>query len=138
MRQTLGIPRREEPTRKHVEKGFDDVGSPGSPGGSPIQAGPEGCRQRQSTNPASGGGRERAGIFARRPHPSRGAKAADPIWAERDRGEEDQRDPEVPLLLLGSNPLDDRSGGDPVGGGAALAGLRNHPDSASCQRPEIG
>ena len=30
MRQTLGIPRREEPTRKHVEKGFDDVGSPGS------------------------------------------------------------------------------------------------------------
>ena len=31
------------------------------------------------------------------------------------------------VLFLGSDPLDDRSGGDPVGGGAALAGLRHHP-----------
>ena len=70
-----------------------------------------------------GGGGEETGFVAGRPHPGRGAKAADPIWAQRDRGEEDQRGPEVPLLFLGSDPLDDRSGGDPVGGGAALAGL---------------
>ena len=31
------------------------------------------------------------------------------------------RAPEIPQLFLGSHPVDDRSGGDPVGGGPALA-----------------
>ena len=40
------------------------------------------------------------------------------------------RGSEVPLLFLGSDPLDDRSGGDPFGGSAALAGFWHHPRSA--------
>ena len=38
----------------------------------------EACCQRQSANPASGGGRERTGLVARRPDRGRGAKAARP------------------------------------------------------------
>src|SRR5271154_995926 len=115
-------------------KNFDHGSSRGAARGSGIQTGTKACRQRQSANSASGRGRERARLFARWPHRSRGQKAADAIWPQRDRGKEDQRASEVPLLFLGSDPLDDRSGGDPVGGGAALAGLWHHPHSASRQR----
>ena len=135
-RQQIELLSHRMPKRAHSDAGrtFDHGSSRGSARGSQVRGGIEACWQRRSANPASGGGREKTGFVAGRPDPSRGAKAADPIWAERDRGEEDQRDPEIPLLFLGSDPLDDRSGGDPVGGGAALAGLRHHPASASCQR----
>ena len=37
-------------------------------------------------------------------------------------------------LFLGSHPVDDRSGGDSVGRGPALAGFFHHPPFAGCQR----
>src|SRR5271163_4875738 len=119
------------PKLAHSDAGrtFDHGSSRGS-----ARDGIEACWQTGSANPASSGSREKAGFVTGRPDPGRGAKAAEPIWAERDRGEEDQRDPEVPFVFLGSYPLDDRSGGDPVGGGAPLAGLWHHFSSASCQR----
>ena len=48
------------------------------------------------------------------------------------------RAPEIPRLFLGSDPVDDRSGGDSVGGGPALAGLWHHPRSACGQRAWSG
>ena len=45
------------------------------------------------------------------------------------------RVPEIPQLFLGSHPVDDRSGGDPVGGGPALAGFWHHPRSACWPTP---
>ena len=65
---------------------------------------------------------------------SRGAKAAGPIWAQRDRGKENQSVPEIPHLFLGTHPVDDRSSGDSVGRGRALAGFLHHPAFAGCQR----
>ena len=62
-----------------------------------------------------------------RPHPGGGGKATDSIRAQRDQRKEDQSAAEIPLLFLGSHSLDDRGGGDSVGRGAALAGLRHHP-----------
>jgi hypothetical protein len=113
---------------------FDHGSSRGSARGSWVRRGIEACWQRRFANPSFGGGREKTGFVAGWPDPSRGAKTADPVWVERDRGEEDQRDPEVPLLFLGSDPLDDRSGGDPLGGCPPLAGFWHHPPSSSRQR----
>ncbi len=40
---------------------------------------------------------------------------------------------QVPQLLLGAHPLDDRSGGDSLGRGPALAGFWHHPVVAGLQ-----
>src|SRR5271169_2529817 len=90
------------PKRAHSDAGrkFDHGSSRGSTRGSQVRDRIEACCEGRFANPASGGGGEKAGFVAGWPDPSRGAKAADPIWAERDRGEENQRDPEVPLLFL--------------------------------------
>ena len=42
--------------------------------------------------------------------------------------------PEIPHLFLGPHPVDDRSGGDSVGRGPALAGFLHHPPFAGGQR----
>src|SRR5208283_2756252 len=89
-------------------RNVDRGSSRGSARGSQVRVGIKACRQGQSANLASGGGRERIALIAGRPDPGRRGEAARSIWAERDRGEEDQRDPEIPLVLLGSDPLDDR------------------------------
>ena len=43
--------------------------------------------------------------------------------------------PEIPHLFLGSHPVDDRSGGDSVGRGPALAGFCHHPLFAALPTP---
>src|SRR5665213_4346783 len=60
------------------------------------------------------------------PHPGRGREAPDAVRPERDRGEEGQPAAEVPHLLLGAHPLDDRGGRDPVRRAQALARLLHH------------
>ena len=53
--------------------------------GSRIEADLEARCEGRFEIPALGGGREEIGVVAGRPQPSRGAEAADPIWAQRDR-----------------------------------------------------
>ena len=65
---------------------------------------------------------------------SRGAKAAGSIWSQRDCRKERQSVSEIPHLFLGPHPVDDRSGGDSVGRGPALAGFLHHPPFAAFQR----
>ena len=48
-------------------------------------------------------------------------------------GEAGQPAPEVPHLLLGSHPLDDRGRSGPVRRAQALAGLLHHSCAAPCQ-----
>ena len=100
----------------------------------PPEARHEARSERSPQIDVHGGPAGEAGVLAGWPYPSRGAEAAKPIRPQRNRGEEDQRDPEIPQLLLGSDPVDDRGGGDPVGGRPALAGLRHHPAAAGGQR----
>ena len=60
--------------------------------------------------------------------PGRGAKEARPNIGPNEIAEKKTNEIlKFMSLFLGSDPLDDRSGGDPLGGGAALAGLRRHP-----------
>ena len=90
--------------------------------------------ERRFENPSYAGSGEEIGVVAERPQPSRGTETLGAIRAERDRGKENQRIPEVPQLFLGPHSVDDRSGGDSVGGGPALAGFLHHSLSALLQR----
>ena len=56
---------------------------------------------------AHAGTAEKVGVVAGRPQSGRSAETADTIWAERDRGKENQSVPEVPHLFLGPHSVDD-------------------------------
>ena len=93
---------------------------------------PDANARSEVTSP--GGGGEAFGVVARRLESSRGAETVGAIRPERDRGAQDQPAAEVPHLLLGSDPVDDRRRGDPVGRGPALARLLHHLGAARLQR----
>ena len=81
-----------------------------------------------------GRGRETPRLFSGRAGHSRSGEAAGAVRAQRDRRTQDQPTAEVPRLLLGSDPVDDRDRRDFVGRGRALAGLLHHPAAAGGQR----
>ena len=91
------------------------------------------CPRRPQVVAVVGSG-EKARFVVRRPHSSGGGKAAGRIWAERDRGREDQSVSQVSHVLLGPHPLDDRNRRDPLGRGGALGRFRHHPLLAPVQR----
>ena len=96
--------------------------------------GPQPDPKGRSENSAFGGGREKVGVVAGRPHRGRGAKATDAIWSQRNPGKEDQRAAQIPRLLLGSDSLDDRSRGGSFRRRSPLARLLHHSGAARRQR----
>ena len=90
--------------------------------------------ERRSEIPSHAGVGETTGIVPGWAQPGRSPEAADAIRAERDRGKENQRIPKVSKLFLGPHSVDDRGGGDSVGGRPALAGFLHHSVSSFLQR----
>jgi hypothetical protein len=131
MRQTPGIPRREEPTRKPRKKGStmsvhpDHPAAPQSrPGLKPV------ANDNLQTLPLAEVEKE----LGSSPDGLTEAEAKKRLTQYGPNEIAEKKTNELLKFLsyfLGSDPLDDRSGGDPVGGGPPLAGLWHHPPSAS-------
>ena len=119
-------------TRSHTGRPLATGPARGATGSGAAPAAGSG-RRRSETLPLAGGG-EAAGVIAGRPQPGRGEERLAQYGPNEIDGEEDQSAAEVAGLLLGTDPVDDRGGGDPVGRRAALGGLLHHPRAAGGQR----
>ena len=112
-----------------------------SPSGLPPATGPDAASgsaadpSHGSEGAAAGRGREAAASHRRTDSSAdRGKDTPGPVWAERDRGADDQSAAGAAGVLLGSDPVDDRSRGGSVGRARALGGLLHHPAAIGRER----
>ncbi len=93
------------------------------------------CGEHGSERAAAGRGGGAAASHRRTDSSADEAKTAPgSVWAERDRGGDDQLAAGSAGVFLGSDPVDDRSGGGSVGRARALGGLLHHPSAAGRER----